>query len=131
MLDVVLEVGLGYLNLGQEIQTLSGGETQRMKLVRELIKHTRGKCLYLFDEPTTGLHPQEIGRLLSSIFGLTAKGHTVVAIEHNLDFISAADHIIDLGPGAGDEGGQLIAQGTPQEIMKAKKSITGKFLRSK
>ncbi|MCE5293530.1 MAG: hypothetical protein LLF94_02815, partial [Chlamydiales bacterium] len=131
MLDVILEVGLGYLHLGQEIQTLSGGETQRMKLVRELMKSTRGKCLYLFDEPTTGLHPQEIGRLLASISNLTSKGHTVVAIEHNLDFISAADHIIDLGPGAGSKGGTIIATGTPNEIMKAKKSITGKYLRQR
>ncbi|MBS0637306.1 MAG: excinuclease ABC subunit UvrA, partial [Verrucomicrobia bacterium] len=131
MLDVLKQVGLGYLPLGQEIQTLSGGETQRMKLVRELMKQPRGKCLYLFDEPTTGLHPREIGMLLDCVFSLTAKGHTVVAIEHNLDFISASDHIVDLGPGAGDEGGQILATGTVQEIMKSKKSITGKFLKNR
>ncbi len=128
MLDVCAEVGLGYLNLGQEMQTLSGGEIQRMKLTRELVKQPRGKCLYLFDEPTTGLHPQEIKLLLEIIRKLIAKGHTVISIEHNLDFISAADHIVDLGPGAGDEGGRVIAAGTPTEIMKSKASVTGKYL---
>ncbi len=128
MLSKLQEVGLGYLQLGQEVQTLSGGEIQRMKLVRELIKKPRGKSLYLFDEPTTGLHPQEIERLITIIEGLTKQGHTVISIEHNLDFISAADHIIDLGPGAGDEGGKVIAQGRVDEIKKAKGSKTGKYL---
>ncbi len=128
MLSKIQEVGLGYLQLGQEVQTLSGGEIQRMKLVRELIKKPRGNSLYLFDEPTTGLHPQEIERLISIIEGLTKQGHTVISIEHNLDFISQADHIIDLGPGAGDEGGAIIAQGSVDDIKKAKGSRTGKYL---
>ncbi len=129
MLDVLIEVGLGYLNLGQEIQTLSGGETQRMKLTRELIKQPRGKSLYLFDEPTTGLHPQEIERLVNIIRALTAKGHTVIAIEHNLDFISSCDYIVDLGPGAGDEGGKVVAYGSPSELLKSKTSLTAKYLK--
>src|SRR5262249_54422063 len=119
---------LGYLNLGQEIQTLSNGETQRMKLARELAKRTKSHALYLFDEPTTGLHPQEIQRLITIINNLVQKGHTVIAIEHNLDFISAADHIIDLGPGAGDDGGKLVASGPLALIMRSKKSKTGKYL---
>lgn len=131
LLDVMLQVGLGYLNLGQEIQTLSGGETQRMKLVRELAKKTKGHALYLFDEPTTGLHPQEVQRLIHIIYDLIGKGHTVIAIEHNLDFISCADHIIDLGPGAGSDGGKLLAEGSPQDIMKEKKSKTALYLKQR
>jgi excinuclease ABC subunit A len=128
LLEVLSKVGLGYLSLGQEMQTLSSGETQRMKLARELSKRVMGKALYLFDEPTTGLHPQEIETVIQIIQDLVAKGHTVVAIEHNLDFIKAADHIIDLGPGAGSDGGKIVATGTVADIAKSKKSVTGKFL---
>ena len=129
LLDVLIQVGLGYISLGQEMHTLSGGECQRMKLARELSKRTLGKALYLLDEPTTGLHPQEVHKIVEILDALVAKGHTVVAIEHNLDFIAASDHIIDLGPGAGDKGGTLVAQGSVQEIIKAKKSLTGGFLK--
>ena len=127
-IDMLLAVGLGYLNLGQETQTVSGGEAQRLKLSYELAKRTKGPTLYLLDEPTTGLHGQEIEKILIIIDKLVEKGHSVIAIEHNLDFIAASDHVIDLGPGAGDKGGKLVCQGTPQEVAMNKKSVTGKFL---
>lgn len=131
ILNVLIEVGLGYLTLGQEMHTLSGGETQRMKLARELCKRTGGKALYLLDEPTTGLHPQEVSKIIEIIENIIAKGHTVVAIEHNLDFIASSDHIIDLGPGAGDEGGKLVAEGSLAEIVRCKQSVTGQFLKER
>lgn len=129
MLDVLIEVGLGYLCLGQEMHTLSTGETQRMKLARELCKRVSGHGLYLFDEPTTGLHPQEVQKIVEIIDRLVAKGHTVVAIEHNLDFIASSDYVIDLGPGAGSDGGEVVASGSVDSIKKSKKSLTGAFLK--
>ncbi|MBS0621652.1 MAG: excinuclease ABC subunit UvrA, partial [Verrucomicrobia bacterium] len=121
------QVGLGYLKLGQRIQTLSGGEAQRMKLSRELAKRTRGAALYLLDEPTTGLSPEDVKNLLNVLQKLVDKGHTLVVVEHNLDLIASADYLFELGPGAGKAGGLLIAQGTPQEVA-ALATPTGKAL---
>lgn len=128
-LDVLNDVGLGYIKLGQPATTLSGGEAQRLKLSRELSKRPRGKCLYVLDEPTTGLHFQDIKILLGAINKLVDAGHSVVIIEHNLDVIKSSDYVIDLGPEGGDAGGQIVAHGTPEEIVKSKKSLTGKFLK--
>ena len=128
-LKVLDEIGLGYIKLGQSSTTLSGGEAQRMKLSRELSKATRGKCLYILDEPTTGLHFQDIQVLLNAMNKLVEKGHSVVVIEHNLDVIKSADYILDLGPEGGKGGGQIVAQGTPEEVAKNKKSLTGKYLK--
>ncbi|MBK23813.1 MAG: excinuclease ABC subunit A [Halobacteriovorax sp.] len=128
-LDVLNDVGLGYIKLGQPATTLSGGEAQRLKLSRELSKRPRGKCLYVLDEPTTGLHFQDIKILLKAINKLVDAGHTVIVIEHNLDVVKSADFVIDLGPEGGDAGGNLVAAGTPEEVAKSKKSITGKFLK--
>ncbi|MCO4755367.1 MAG: excinuclease ABC subunit UvrA, partial [Bacteriovoracaceae bacterium] len=128
-LKVLDEIGLGYIKLGQSSTTLSGGEAQRMKLSRELSKATRGKCLYILDEPTTGLHFQDIQVLLNAMNRLVEKGHSVVVIEHNLDVIKSADYILDLGPEGGKGGGQIVAQGTPEEVAKNKKSLTGKYLK--
>ncbi len=127
ILDTLISVGLGYLTLGQEIQSLSGGEAGRMRLARELSKRATGKTLYLFDEPTIGLHTEDIGKLLPIFHTLVDKGNTVVIIEHNLDILRSADHLIDLGPGAGKAGGKLLATGTPEEIAKGK-THTGKYL---
>jgi excinuclease ABC subunit A len=128
-LDVLNDVGLGYIKLGQPATTLSGGEAQRLKLSRELSKRPRGKCLYVLDEPTTGLHFQDIKILLKAINRLVEEGHTVVIIEHNLDVIKSCDYVVDLGPEGGDEGGYLVAEGTPEAVAKNKKSITGKYLK--
>ena len=128
-LDMLNRVGLGYIKLGQSSTTLSGGESQRIKLTRELAKRGTGKTLYLLDEPTTGLHFQDINKLLEVISDLVNKGNTVLVIEHNLDIIKCADHIIDLGPEGGDAGGYIIAEGTPENIMKNNKSYTGKYLK--
>jgi excinuclease ABC subunit A len=122
-------VGLGYLTLGQEVATLSGGEAQRLKLSFELSARTRGQTLYLLDEPTTGLHMDDIAKLLHVIYKLIDKGHTFYVIEHNLEFIQAADIIFDMGPGAGEKGGEIIACGTPKEVARNPHSITGKFLK--
>ena len=123
------DVGLGYISLGQSSVTLSGGEAQRVKLSSELAKKATGQTIYILDEPTTGLHFQDIKMLLDVLNKLVDKGNTVLVIEHNLDVIKVADHIIDLGPEGGDGGGEIIAEGTPEEITKNKKSITGKFLK--
>lgn len=123
------EVGLGYISLGQHATTLSGGEAQRVKLATELSKKDTGKTFYILDEPTTGLHFQDIEHLLDVLQKLVDKGNTVLIIEHNMDVIKVADHIIDLGPEGGFGGGQIIAQGTPEEIIKVKKSYTAKFLK--
>lgn len=128
-LDMLNRVGLGYIKLGQSSTTLSGGESQRIKLTRELAKRGTGKTLYLLDEPTTGLHFHDINKLLEVIADLVNKGNTVLVIEHNLDIIKCADHIIDLGPEGGDAGGYIIAEGTPEDIMKNNKSYTGKYLK--
>ncbi|MFA5250783.1 MAG: excinuclease ABC subunit UvrA, partial [Parachlamydiales bacterium] len=130
-LQVLQEVGLGYLKLRQELTTLSGGESQRLKLAFQLMKKSRGRILYLFDEPTIGLHMSDIQKLLPIFRRLSAKNHTVVIIEHNLDLISFADYVIDLGPGAGKNGGRLVVSGTPEEIALHPTSYTAKYLRKK
>lgn len=127
-LDTLFSVGLGYIKLGQSSTTLSGGEAQRLKLSRELAKATKGHCLYLLDEPTTGLHFKDIQVLIDAMNRLIEQGHTVVVIEHNLDVIKVSDYIIDLGPDGGVNGGKIVATGTPEEVAKIKKSITGKYL---
>jgi excinuclease ABC subunit A len=123
------EVGLGYIRLGQAATTLSGGEAQRIKLSRELSKRDTGNTLYILDEPTTGLHFADVEKLLHVLFELVERGNTVIVIEHNLDVIKCADHIIDLGPEGGDKGGRVIVTGTPEEIMKSSESYTGLFLK--
>lgn len=123
------DVGLGYIKVGQSATTLSGGEAQRVKLASELARRATGKTLYILDEPTTGLHFEDIKRLLSVLNKLVDKGNTVLIIEHNLDVIKSVDWIIDLGPEGGDKGGQVVAQGTPREIIEVKNSHTGKFLK--
>jgi excinuclease ABC subunit A len=123
------EVGLGYLRLGQPTTTLSGGELQRIKLAYHLVHEREKRILYLFDEPTIGLHAEDVAVLLRSFQRLVDEGHTVLVIEHNLDVVKCADHIIDLGPEGGDGGGRIVAQGTPEEVAKSKKSITARFLR--
>ncbi len=127
-LQTLEDVGLGYIKLGQSAVTLSGGEAQRMKLAKELSKRQTGRTLYLLDEPTTGLHFEDVNKLLEVIHRLTDLGNSVVIIEHNLDVIRNADWIIDLGPEGGEEGGRIVAQGTPQQIAKSKKSYTGQAL---
>jgi len=129
VLDTLIAVGLGYLQLGQEIATLSGGEAQRIKLSRELAKRSSGKTLYLLDEPTTGLHSDDIKKLLAVLHKLVDKGNTMVIIEHNLDVIKNADYIIDLGPGAGEKGGKIVCKGKPEDIVKCRASLTGIYLK--
>ena len=128
-LQILADVGLGYIELGQPAPTLSGGEAQRVKLARELGKRDTGRTVYILDEPTTGLHFAEIQRLLDVLNRLVDAGNTVIVIEHNLDVIKSADYIIDLGPEGGDEGGEVIATGTPEEIAAVPHSYTGEFLR--
>ncbi len=128
-LQILSDVGLGYIKLGQPSPTLSGGEAQRVKLGRELSKTSTGKTLYILDEPTTGLHFHDIKKLIAVLNRLVDKGNTVVVIEHNLDVIKCADYIIDLGPEGGDEGGRIVTTGTPKEVVLNKKSYTGQFLR--
>lgn len=128
-LTVLEEVGLGYLTLGQPATTLSGGEAQRIKLATELSRYATGKTLYILDEPTTGLHFDDIKRLLLILNKLVDKGNTVLIIEHNLDVIKNCDWIIDLGPEGGDKGGYVVAEGTPKEVVKSKKSLTGQYLK--
>jgi excinuclease ABC subunit A len=128
-LDTLLDVGLGYIGLGQSATTLSGGEAQRIKLARELSKRDTGRTLYILDEPTTGLHFHDIRQLLTVLHRLRDHGNTVVVIEHNLDVIKTADWIIDLGPEGGQRGGQLVAAGSPDQVALIKKSYTGRFLK--
>ncbi len=128
-LETLLDVGLGYLRLGQPATTLSGGEAQRVKLATELSKRATGQTFYILDEPTTGLHFEDVRRLLTVLHRLVEQGNTVLVIEHNLDVIKTADWVIDLGPEGGDGGGQIIAQGTPEQIAATKKSYTGQFLK--
>jgi excinuclease ABC subunit A len=131
-LQPLQDVGLGYVTLGQSSATLSGGEAQRIKLASFISQGTsKEKVLFIFDEPTTGLHFHDIQKLLTSFEALIQKGHSIVVVEHNLDLIKCADHLIDLGPEAGDEGGYLVGQGTPEEIVKIKKSHTGRYLAEK
>jgi excinuclease ABC subunit A len=127
-MQTLLDVGLGYVRLGQSAPTLSGGEAQRVKLAAELAKRSTGKTIYLLDEPTTGLHFEDVRRLLTVLARLVESGNTVLVIEHNLDVIKTADWIIDMGPEGGDGGGRIIAEGTPEEVAKVKGSYTGKFL---
>ena len=127
-LQTLMDVGLSYIRLGQAATTLSGGEAQRVKLSRELSKRDTGKTLYILDEPTTGLHFEDIKQLLEVLHRLRDHGNTVVIIEHNLDVIKTADWIVDLGPEGGSGGGQIIATGTPEEVAKVKGSFTGHFL---
>ena len=123
------DVGLGYITLGQSALTLSGGEAQRIKLAKELSKRSTGKTLFILDEPTTGLHFADIELLLSVLNRLKDQGNTVVVIEHNLDVIKTADWIVDLGPEGGTDGGEIVAEGTPEEASKIKNSFTGQFLK--
>ncbi|MGO2880207.1 MAG: ATP-binding cassette domain-containing protein, partial [Halomonas sp.] len=127
-LQTLLDVGLSYIRLGQSATTLSGGEAQRVKLARELAKRDTGKTLYILDEPTTGLHFEDIRQLLTVLHRLRDHGNTIVVIEHNLDVIKTADWIVDLGPEGGSGGGQIIAEGTPEQIVKQHVSHTGRFL---
>lgn len=128
-LSVVQEVGLGYLRLGQSATELSGGEAQRIKLATELQRAQRGDTLYILDEPTTGLHPSDVKRLLKQLNGLVDSGNTVIVVEHDMDVVAASDWVIDMGPGAGDEGGQIVVQGPPSEIIKSQESRTASFLK--
>ena len=128
-LETVLDVGLGYIKLGQSSTTLSGGEAQRVKLASELSKRGTGKTLYILDEPTTGLHFADVQKLLDVLNRLVNMGNTVIVIEHNMDVIKNSDWIIDLGPEGGDEGGNLVVSGTPKEVANYSKSYTGKYLK--
>jgi excinuclease ABC subunit A len=128
-LKTLVDVGLGYVRLGQPAPTLSGGEAQRVKLAAELQKRSTGRTFYVLDEPTTGLHFEDIRKLLMVLQGLVDKGNTVLVIEHNLDVIKSSDWIIDMGPEGGHRGGQVIAEGTPEQIVKIKDSHTGAFLK--
>jgi len=127
--QTLYDVGLGYIKLGQSATTLSGGESQRIKLTRELAKQKRGHTVYLLDEPTTGLHFEDIRKLLQVLNRLVDKGNTIYVIEHNLDVVKSADYVVDLGPEGGEKGGEILAKGTPEEVAKVKKSYTGQFLK--
>ena len=129
--QTIKDVGLGYVTLGQSATTLSGGEAQRMKLASELHKRSTGKSFYILDEPTTGLHTDDIARLLKVLQRFVDDGNTVLVIEHNLDVIKTADHIIDLGPEGGVGGGTIVATGTPEEVVAVPKSYTGQYLKEK
>ena len=124
-----MRVGLGYIKVGQQATTLSGGEAQRVKLSKELSKRATGRTLYILDEPTTGLHFEDVRKLLEVLHELVDQGNSVVVIEHNLDVIKTADHIIDIGPEGGDGGGRIVATGTPEEVADAADSHTGRYLR--
>ena len=128
ILDVMLSVGLGYLKLGQHANTLSGGESQRLKLAKELARASEDHTLYLLDEPTRGLHFADVRDLLQVLQRLVDQGHSVVVIEHNTDVIKSADWVIDLGPDGGEEGGELVVSGTPEDVASCEQSVTGKFL---
>ena len=130
-LQLLYDVGLSYIKLGQPSTTLSGGEAQRVKLATELSKRPTGKTIYILDEPTTGLHFDDVRKLIDVLNRLCDGGNTIVIIEHNLDVIKVGDYIIDMGPEGGDEGGTVVATGTPEEVAKVKKSHTGRFLREK
>ena len=130
-LGTLFDVGLGYIKIGQSSTTLSGGEAQRVKLATELAKRSTGKTAYILDEPTTGLHTEDVSKLIAILQRLTDNGNTVITIEHNLDLIKCADYIIDLGPEGGDGGGTVVAHGTPEEVAQCDKSYTGAFLKDK
>ena len=124
-----MEVGLGYVKLGQSSTTLSGGEAQRVKLATELARVSTGRTIYILDEPTTGLHAADVHKLIDVLQKLVDAGNTVLVIEHNLDVIKTADYIIDLGPEGGDEGGYVVAQGTPEQVAENPNSYTGQYLK--
>lgn len=128
-LQTLMDVGLGYITLGQPSTTLSGGEAQRIKLATELSRRSTGQTLYILDEPTTGLHMADVHKLINILQRLTSQNNTLVVIEHNLDVIKCADYIIDLGPEGGDGGGSIVVTGTPEKVAKCEESYTGKFLR--
>ena len=128
-LETLYDVGLGYMKLGQASTTLSGGEAQRVKLATELSRRATGKTIYLLDEPTTGLHMADVDRLILVLQRLTDAGNTVLVIEHNLDVIKVADHLIDLGPEGGDGGGIIVAEGSPEQVAAVKESYTGAYLK--
>ena len=128
-IQTLYDVGLGYIKLGQSATTLSGGEAQRVKLASELQKKSTGKTVYILDEPTTGLHSYDVARLIDVLQRIVDQGDTIIVIEHNLDLIKTCDHIIDLGPEGGDNGGEVVAIGTPEQICKNERSYTGKFLK--
>jgi excinuclease ABC subunit A len=128
-LRALAEVGLGYVRLGQSATTLSGGEAQRVKLAAELQKRSTGRTSYVLDEPTTGLHPEDVRKLLAVLHSLVDRGNTVLVIEHNLDVIKTADWVIDLGPEGGPDGGMIVAEGTPEQVAAVPGSLTGQFLR--
>jgi excinuclease ABC subunit A len=128
-LQTLLDVGLGYIKLGQSSTTLSGGESQRIKITRELSKHKTGHVVYMLDEPTTGLHFDDTKRLIAVLNRLVEKGNTVYVIEHNLDVVKSCDYLIDLGPEGGAAGGEILAKGTPEEVAANPKSYTGQFLK--
>jgi len=127
-LGVLREVGLGYIRLGQAATELSGGEAQRIKLATELQRAQRGETLYVLDEPTTGLHPSDVAKLMKQLQGLVEAGNTVIVVEHDLSVAAASDWIIDIGPGAGDEGGRIVASGAPEKIVSMMKGRTASFL---
>ena len=129
-LQTLVDVGLGYITLGQPATTFSGGEAQRIKLATELSRRSTGKTLYILDEPTTGLHSADVKRLLSILQQLVEGGNSMIIIEHNLDVIKSADHIIDMGPEGGAAGGMVVAEGTPESISKNRQSYTGKYLKT-
>jgi excinuclease ABC subunit A len=128
-MEMLKEVGLGYVKVGQSATTLSGGEAQRVKLSKELSRRATGKTLYILDEPTTGLHFEDVRKLLEVLHRLADQGNTVVVIEHNLDVIKTADWVIDLGPGGGVNGGRIVVEGTPETVAATKESFTGQYLK--
>jgi excinuclease ABC subunit A len=127
-METLKRVGLGYVKIGQSATTLSGGEAQRVKLAKELSRRATGKTLYILDEPTTGLHFEDVKKLLDVLQALVDQGNTVIVIEHNLEVIKTADHIIDLGPEGGDGGGKIVGIGTPENVAKIAGSYTGQYL---
>ena len=128
-MKTLIQVGLGYIKVGQQATTLSGGEAQRVKLSKELSRRSTGKTLYILDEPTTGLHFEDVNNLLKVLHMLVSQGNTVIVIEHNLDVIKTADYIIDIGPEGGDLGGEILAHGTPEEVSNKQGSYTGSYLK--
>ncbi|MEM8539040.1 MAG: excinuclease ABC subunit A, partial [Pseudomonadota bacterium] len=128
-MDALMRVGLGYIKVGQQATTLSGGEAQRVKLSKELSKRSTGRTLYILDEPTTGLHFEDVRKLLEVLHELVDQGNSVIVIEHNLDVIKTADHIIDIGPEGGDGGGVIVAEGTPEQVAEVSESHTGRYLK--
>ena len=127
-LQLLQDIGLGYLRLGQPATELSGGEAQRIKLATELQRAQRGDTLYVLDEPTTGLHPADVDRLIAQLQGLVDAGNTVIVVEHELRVVADSDWVIDVGPGAGEEGGRIVAAGTPREVSRNRDSVTAPYL---